>query len=203
MEFGVRARVMGRVDVSMAAWALGLDHETVWNGDAGATEPSLASRRLGVTGEIRAEITPWLWADLDASFVDARLVDAPVGADYVPLAPPWMLAGGVSARHPLGLFAAVRVRAIGDRPADPENRYRARGFAVAYAQLGFRHAWYEIALSAENLFASDWREAQFAEQSRLPNEPLTCPSGTADCHTGIHFTPGDPFSATLRLTASW
>jgi hypothetical protein len=50
---------------------------------------------------------------------------------------------------------------------------------------------FEIALVAENLFNTDWNEAQFATESRLYNEPAPV--------TELHFTPGTPFFFKARM----
>jgi outer membrane receptor protein involved in Fe transport len=98
---------------------------------------------------------------------------------------------------------------VGDRPADPTGRTVAQGFAVVNAQAGYRRGWWELAAQVENLLDTPWREAQFAFDSRLRSE-CTAP-GTPRCNppadgqrqgtvTDIHFTPGTPFTATLRWT---
>ena len=202
-ELGARARIVRRIDVSLAAWLLDLDQETVWNGDAGTTEVAGPTRRLGLTFEARAQIVSWLWADLDVSFVNAVYRNNAGNGNAVALAPPWVVAAGLSARHPSGLYGSLRLRAIADRPADPSGTFTAQGFALLYAQLGYRHAWYDIGLHIENLLNSTWREAQFEEDSRLRNEPVTCPASNPMCHTDIKFTAGSPFTATLHLSVFW
>jgi outer membrane receptor protein involved in Fe transport len=199
-ELGTRLRLLRRIDLSAAAWLLDLDQETVWNGDSGTTEASGPTRRLGLTFEARAEILQWLWADLDVSLVNAVYRENAGNADAVALAPPWVIAAGIAARHPSGFFGSVRLRAIGDRPADAARTLYAQGFAIVNARLGYRRDWFEFALEAENLLNSQWREAQFESDSRLPNEPLDCPSSVPRCHTDIHFTPGTPFAASARIT---
>ncbi len=39
----------------------------------------------------------------------------------------------------------------------------------------------------ENIFNTEWNEAQFATETRLQNEPKSV--------TELHFTPGTPFNA--------
>jgi outer membrane receptor protein involved in Fe transport len=198
-ELGVRARLFGSIDLSVAGWLLDLDQETVWVGDEGTTDVAGATRRLGLTIEARVQILRWLWADADVSFVNA--VYRRGGA--VALAPPFVLAAGLSARHPRGFFGAIRLRMIADRPADPDNNLHAQGFSIFSAQVGYRHAWYEVAALAENLLDATWREAQFEGDSRLRGEPSECSATNPRCHTDIKYTAGTPFTATLRFTVSW
>ncbi|MDP3216051.1 MAG: hypothetical protein Q8S73_18225 [Deltaproteobacteria bacterium] len=124
-------------------------------------------------------------------------------------APQLVVSAGLSARHPIGLFGSVRLRAVDDRPANEDRSLTAEGFAILSAQVGYRRGWWEVAVPAENLLDSTWREAQFANESRLRNECLmaTAP-GCAPPADGrrfgavsdVHFTPGTPFAAQARLT---
>ncbi len=208
-EVGARVRVGGRLDAAVSAWGLDLDSELVWVGDDGTTDARGPSRRLGLTGEVRWSILPWLRADVDVSLVNATYVGNAGNGDAVALAPTLVASAGLSARHPSGFYGSVRMRAVGDRPADPGRDLTAEGFAIFNAQVGYRRGWWELALQAENLFDSTWREAQFEQDSRLRGECLT--PGLPRCNppaggqrygtvTDMHFTPGTPFSALARFT---
>lgn len=208
-ELGARARVADRLDVALSAWGLDLASELVWVGDEGRTEARGATRRLGLTAELRWSITPWLRLDADVSWVDASYVNNPGNANAVALAPTLVASAGLTARHRIGLFGAVRLRAVADRPATEDRSLQAQGFAIVNAQVGFRWRRFEVAVQVENLFDSTWREAQFATDTRLRDECLTprrpgCsspaegrPFGTV---SDVHFTPGSPFSIQGRLT---
>jgi len=50
---------------------------------------------------------------------------------------------------------------------------------------------YEIGISFENMLNIKWNEAQFATESRLQNEPNPVEE--------LHFTPGTPFFAKVKL----
>lgn len=208
-EAGARVRVANRLDVALSAWGLDLESELVWVGDEGTTEARGATRRLGLTGELRWAITPWLRVDADVSVVDATYVTNAGNANAVALAPTFIATAGVSVRHPAGVFGALRLRAVADRPATEDRSLTARGFAIFSAQVGYRWRFVELAVQAENLFDSEWREAQFASDTRLRNECLTpmapgCNPPEAGMRYGtvsdVHFTPGTPFAAQARLT---
>lgn len=190
-EVGARWRAWRVLQIAGSLWGLDLESEIVYVGDEGTTEARGPTRRLGATLEGRWDITSWLRADADVSFVSATYTQNPGHANAVALAPPLTLSAGLSARHPVGIFAALRVRAIGDRPATEDRSLTAQGFMIFSAQAGFRHRLFEASVSVENLLDSEWREAQFANESRLRNEPAP----VAD----VHFTPGTPFAATARL----
>src|SRR5690606_16841282 len=71
-EIGVRATPVAGLRSTLAAWALELDSELLFVGDAGATEPSDRSRRLGVTWANFYRPLPSLAIDADVSLASAR-----------------------------------------------------------------------------------------------------------------------------------
>jgi outer membrane receptor protein involved in Fe transport len=191
-ELGSRVRLLQGMEWSLALWGLDLESEIVWVGDEGSTEARGPTRRLGATLEGRWDLTSWMRADVDVSLVHAVFTQSPDNANAVPLAPPVTAAAGVQFRHPAGPFGALRLRAVSDRPATEDRALTAQGFAVFSAQAGYRGRCFELAVSAENLLNTPWREAQFANETRLRSEPAP----VAD----LHFTPGTPFAANARLT---
>src|SRR5262249_35121475 len=116
-------------------------------------------------------------------------------------APRVILNGGITVRHPFGWRASLRVRHVGDRPATEDGTLTATGYTLLDAYLGFAHRRFELGLILENVVNVSWREAQFADDSRLrptrsaPRLPIeTTPV------TDIHFTPGNPINARGALT---
>ena len=206
-ELGTRLSPAPALDVAMALFGLDLAHETVWVGDEGTTETRGATRRLGAELELRYAALDWLVLDADATWTRARFRDAPSGADAVPLAPALLLSGGASVRHPSGVYGRLGGVYVGDRPATEDRFLTAQGFFRLDATLGYRAPRFELALAAQNLLDTDWREAQFGNVSRLQNES-TCPAGTraeagdagfTGCED-LHFTPGTPLSASATLS---
>jgi outer membrane receptor protein involved in Fe transport len=212
-EVGARVRLLDRVDLAAAGFVLDLASETVWVGDAGTTEARGATRRFGVELEARAELLSWLHADVDFTATRAEYVENPSNADAVALAPTRMISGGLTARHPTGLFGRIGAVHIADRPATEDGTLIAEGFTRVDATAGWRNERVELSVSVQNLLDTEWREAQFANVSRLPHEstPATCPAGTRAVGDGadfegcedVHFTPGAPLNiqanATLRF----
>jgi outer membrane receptor protein involved in Fe transport len=209
-EAGARLRLFDRLDLAAAAFVLDLDSELVWVGDEGTTEAKGPTRRLGGELEARLELLSWLFADGDISLTRARFRGLPGDADAVPLAPTRIASGGVSVRHSAGYFARVGVFHLGDRPASEDRFFTADGFTRLDATAGYRHRWFELSVSGQNLMSTSWREAQFANVSRLPHEtsPENCPAGTRPVVDGtaflgcedVHFTPGAPVN--LQATAT-
>ena len=190
-ELGARARVLGRLTLAAALWRLDLDEEYVYVGDAGTTEPSGRSRRVGIDLEARGALLPWLVADLDVNLSRGILVDEPEGANAVPLAPRLTSTGGLTAQRTDGLSASLRYVHVGDRPANEDGSVRALGYTVV--TLGGAYRWRALELSAvvENLLDVDWNEAQFDTESRLRSEAVSV--------SELHFTPGNPRGVRLGL----
>ena len=83
---------------AVTAWALALQSELTYVGDAGTTEPSGRTRRVGVGVEARVRLAPGLWADAGLNLSRGRFRDQPDGADLVPLAPTLTSTGGLTWR---------------------------------------------------------------------------------------------------------
>jgi outer membrane receptor protein involved in Fe transport len=95
------------------------------------------------------------------------------------------VSAGLSADHPSGVRAALRLEHLGDRPASEDRSFTAEGFTVLDASLSYRFASVEVFANAFNLLNAEWREAQFVNESRLDGEPAPVED--------IHFVPGTPF----------
>jgi len=219
-EVGARARVRDRLDVAAALWGIYLQSEIVFAGDSGTFAPSDATRRYGLDLEARFRVLPWLWADADVALAHASFVANGGNGGAVALAPRLAYTGGLTARHPGGFKAALRLRGVGDRPIlDPgdEALFRAAGQPVPVAQgytlvdafAGYEAGRWEIVAALENVLNASWREAQFANQScsRAQNTDVASACGQRDA-TGrlasgagtlpdVHFTPGNPINLTL------
>ena len=205
-ELGVRTRLLDRLDVAAAFWMLDLDSEIVFVGDEGTTEASGATRRIGGELEVRYRILDWLFFDVDYTQTVARFRFEPDEADDVPLAPRFTVNGGITARREDGFFGSLRTRAISARPANEDGSLTAAGYTVWDLQVGKRfalpEAWtggYVKALTLQldilNLFDHDYREAQFATDSRLQSEP--------DVVSDSGFTPGYPLTAIGTMTVAF
>jgi outer membrane receptor protein involved in Fe transport len=186
-ELGLRTALVPRLDLAASLWRLDMRSELVWVGDEGGTEARGPTRRIGYDAEARFQVLPWLWLDADLTQSDAVYTGNAGNGDAVALAPTTTFAGGVSARHRSGLKGSLRVQSIADRPATEDKSLTAEGFTVVDLGLGYRWRNVEADLSIANLFDTEWREAQFANESRLKGEAAPVED--------IHFVPGTPFQA--------
>lgn len=183
-EIGLRTRISERVHFGAAAWGLDLEREFVYVGDAGTTELSGRTRRLGIDVETRLGLTSWLWADADVTLSKGIARDEPNEANEIPLAPRFTATGGLTARSRNGCDASLRYRHVGARPANEANTVRAKGYTVFDLSGDYRIGKYKLNLVVENLFDAEWNEAQFDTESRLRNESAPV--------SELHFTPGNP-----------
>jgi hypothetical protein len=168
--------------VAVAGWALDLESELTYVGDAGTTEPSGRTRRVGLDLEGRVRIADWLWADADLNLARGRFRDEPLGADLVPLAPTITSTGGLTVLGLGHVRGGIRYRHIGDRSADERGAIHASGATLAEVFASYRVGGAHLVVAVDNLFDVDWNEAQFATTSRLRDEPAAV--------TELHFTPG-------------
>lgn len=173
-----------RMVVNGALWYLFLEQEFVYVGDAAIVEPSGKTRRIGADLGIRYQISDWLFFDTDLTYSYARSIDEPEGAQYIPLAPEFTWSGGLTVQK--NKFAgAIRWRHLTDRPANEDNTIIADGFFVADLNASYTLGKVTLGVVMENIFNTEWNEAQFATESRLKDEPVPVEE--------IHFTPGTPF----------
>lgn len=187
-EVGVRSRPLNGLDVAVSAWGIDLDSETVWVGDEGTTEARGASRRRGLEFEARYRINRWLRADADVTYTRARFVSG----EAIPLAPVWTGSGGLSAVHPSGFFGSLRSMGFSDRPANEDRSLTATGTLLLDAEAGYENDRFRVALSMKNMLNTQWREAQFANESRLSTESAPVED--------LHFTPGYPRAVALTTS---
>lgn len=228
-ELGARAKLLqDRLELAGALWGLDLQSELVWVGDDGVFEPSRATRRIGIDVEARFQIVPWLLADLDATFARPFYRSDDGNGTAVALAPRRTISAGLTARHSSGLFASLRLRHVGPRPAttltesdaprctpdidagagEPRCSLVAEGYTVLDATAGFSTRRFAVQLLIENLGNAAYREAQFGSVSRV----IAPPDGNSVSRAGaawvpephpildVHYTPGKPIGALASAT---
>jgi hypothetical protein len=186
-EAGVRTTVVPHLRVSADLWYLHLNSELVWSGDAGGTEASDPTRRYGADLEATYTPAPWLRVDGNVTVAHSELVHNAGNGNALALAPKLMGQGGVTLidGH---RFIALRTRGIADRPGNDDNTLTAKGYLIFDVIAGATVGKLALNLTINNALNASWREAQFADASRV--------SPTAAVVEQMHFTPGIPLSAT-------
>ncbi len=190
-DAGVNFHPSQNLVINTAIWYLYLQQEFVYVGDEGVIEPSGRSKRLGIDVAARYQFNKYLFADGNLNIASARFIDNDKTENKIPLAPLFTSTGGISYVNKNGFNGSVRYRYIKDRPANETNSVIAKGYFLMDAVINYTRNKYEIGISAENLLNAQWNEAQFDTESRLKNEQVPV--------SEIHFTPGTPFVAKLKL----
>ena len=194
-ELGLRTAPVEGLRSTLTLWALKLESELLFVGDAGATEPTGSSERRGVTWANFYRPIPALSIDADISFARARLADAPAAESRIPGALENVFAGGVAWTPERGSFGALRLRHFGSYPLIEDNRVRADPATLFHADVGYVFAsGLRLEATMLNLLDSDAADIQYYYASRLPGEPA---GGVED----VHFHPVEPRQ--LRVSLHW
>jgi outer membrane receptor protein involved in Fe transport len=176
--------------INAAAWHLFLEQEFVYVGDEGIVEPGGKTRRVGADISVRWQPLKALTADANINFAHARSIEDAKGENYIPLAPTVTSTAGINYQYN-SWNAGLRYRYLANRAANEDYSITAKGYFVTDASLSYAFHKFELATVVENVFNTQWNEAQFATESRLRNE--------TDPVTELHYTPGNPFFIKLKL----
>lgn len=183
-DLGIIYRPAPRIFINAALWSLLLDQEFVYVGDAGIVEPSGKTERYGVDLGLRTQLGEGLFADFDINYAFARSSTGPEGESFIPLAPALTSTGGINYKRN-DWSTGLRYRYLADRPANEDNSIVAEGYGIVDANVNYELGAFSVGLEVQNLLDTEWKETQFATESRLFNETQSVEE--------IHFTPGAPF----------
>ncbi|MFM9945879.1 MAG: TonB-dependent receptor [Bacteroidia bacterium] len=190
-EIGSTFKPNVKMIVNVALWTLDLQSELVYVGDEGIVEISGRTRRFGMDLGVRYQLKNYLYLDADLNINKGRLRDEPSHSNRIPLAPRLTSIGGITYKKPTGLNGSLRYRYMGNRAAIEDNSITAEGYFLMDAVINYNFNNYKIGFSAENILNANWKEAQFATESRLRNE--------VEPVNEIHYTPGTPFFMKLSF----
>ncbi len=196
-EVGLRTMALPRLHATMAVWGLWLDSELVFVGDAGTTDASRPSRRVGVEWDADYRATPWLTLDASVAYSRARFSDRGGLGDRIPGAIEGVASAGLMVLPATRWSGSLRYRLFGPRPLGDDNRVRSRASHLVSAEAGYQvsRAW-RLKVDLLNLFDSRSSDIDYLYTSRLRGEPS---GGVA----GIHFHPVEPFTVRFALVASF
>jgi len=191
-ELGINSAAIPNMTLSASLWALNVDSELVYVGDAGASEPSGASQRRGI--ELSAYWAPlrWLAIDADYAYSHARL-DSDDG-NRIPNSIEDVFSLGLTIPEIGGWSAGLRLRRLGAGPLVEDNSRRSSATTIVNTQLGYRFTRRcKLTVAVLNLFDSDDNDITYFYNSRLPGEQA---GGIDD----FHFHPVE--SRALRVSLS-
>jgi hypothetical protein len=180
-ELGARTFAAGRLQASVAAWILDIDSELVFVGDAGTTEPSRPSRRMGVEWSSAWSPTRWLTLDADVAWSKARFRDDDPAGDRIPGAVEGVASVGATLHDGGPFSASLRLRHFGPRPLVEDDSVRSKASTTLNARLGYRVSRrLALGLDLFNLTNARVSDIDYFYASRLPGEPA---EGVEDIHT--------------------
>lgn len=194
-EVGVRTKPIEGLTSSVAVFVLDFDSELLFVGDAGTTEPSRPSRRVGVEWVNQYKPLPWLSFDLDVAYTKARFTDIDPVGDRIPGAPAWVGSAAITFGRETGWFGALKARYFGPRPLIEDDSVRSLASLIFNARAGYRFDnGLRVQLDILNLFNAQTNQIEYYYLSRLPGEPI---DGVADRH--VH--PAEPRAVRLTVAA--
>src|SRR6266850_6003358 len=192
-ELGIRTKAVEGLTSSIAVFVLDFDSELLFVGDAGTTEASRPSRRVGVEWVNQYKPKPWLSFDLDVTYTHARFTDFDAAGNFIPGAPAWIASGAITLGSETGWFGALKARYFGPRPLIEDDSVHSLSSLIFNARAGYRFDnGLKLQLDVLNLFNAQTNQIEYYYLSRLPGEPI---GGIADRH--VH--PTEPRAVRLTL----
>ena len=212
-EIGIRTKAIEGLNSAVALFGLDAASENIFSGDAGDTQPSRPTRRIGV--EWTNDYRPLPWIDLEADlavtrarflgydtaqqwtyislwgFPQASIGNAP--GNFVPGAPNIVGTVNLTLGAKTGWFGGLGYRYFGPRPLTEDNAFRSPATGLLNARAGyvFDNGW-TIQLDAFNVTNSRSDQITYAYGSLLPTDALykacNAPGSTvpiAVCQNGV------------------
>ena len=183
-EAGARWRADG-LTLTAAVWALKVDSELVYVADAGFTEASGATRRLGF--EALADWRPTARLNLTASYAatKARFAGDPPGGDRIPNAVGTVLSAGATWSLGRASTLSLTYRRLGSAALVEDNSVRSRPTTLVNGLFVEKFNRFSLMVEGLNLTGSRRDDIAYFYASRLPGEAA---GGVED----IHFHPVEP-----------
>ena len=194
-DIGFISKNFNKIILNASLWYLFMQQEFVYSGDEAVVEPNGRTERYGADFSARFEVTPSIYTLLDVNYAHPRFLDLPEGKNFVPLAPVLTSTGGIFLKDFKRFSGGINFRYMSDRPAIEDNTFRASGYFVTDCMLDYNIKNFSIGFNIENLFNTEWNEAQFLTETRLKNE--TSPI------SDICYTPGTPFNFKVRMSVTF
>lgn len=227
-EVGVRTKIVPGLTSSVAVFILDSKSEILFVGDAGDTEASRPSRRVGI--EWTNDYRPVSWLQLEgdiaitrarfrgdnpdqadvfaslAGFPQAQIGNAP--GNLIPGAPDMIASAGIKLGEATGWFSALRYRYFGARPLTEDGAFVSPATGLVNGQFGYRfeNGW-RFQVDGFNLLNSRSDQISYAYGSLLKSDALFAQcfpvqiAPAAVCQNGVMdrvLHPVEPFA--LRVT---
>ena len=195
-EIGVRTMLLPRTVVTAALWALDIDSELLFVGDAGVTDATRPSHRRGVELIAKSRLTGSLTLDAEYAWSRARFSDGDPAGAYIPGAVATVASAGVSLDFQR-IAADLRVRHVGPRPLVDDGSVRSDASTLLSARGSYR--WSDritVDVDVFNVTNTAASDIDYFYTSRLRGEAA---EGVDD----IHFHPVVPRSVRLAVRTTF
>lgn len=192
-EWGLRGFINDKLNASLALWSLELDSELLFVGDAGNTEASRASERMGVEVSSYYRLNENWTLDLEYAWTDAEFSETAPEGNFIPGAIEHVLQTGVSAKLVNGWFGSARLRYFGERPLIEDNSVRSDSSTVVNLLAGYEFDRWTIKAELLNALDSNDHDIDYFYESRLQTE--VSGAGVED----IHYHVLEPRTLRLQL----
>lgn len=197
-DLGLRTALIPDVQLAASLFTLSSDSELVYVGDAGSTEASAGSRRIGGELGLYWKPLPGLLIDGDIAYTRARFRSEqrddggnPIGR-RVPQAVEGVAALGLSYQSRQRWDSGLRIRYFGPRSLTEDNRVRSRSTMVVNLGLGYQLTpRLKLAGEVLNLLDSRDDDITYFYESRL--------QGEAEPQADRHFHPVEPINGRISL----
>jgi TonB dependent receptor-like, beta-barrel/TonB-dependent Receptor Plug Domain len=194
-DAGLRVFTPGGYHGTVTAFWLELDSELLFVGDAGITEPSRPSRRVGIEWTNVWQISRFIGIDLDVTLTDAEFTDDDPAGDEIPGAIVATIASGITLSDLGRWSASLRLRYFSGGPLIEDGSVDWGPTVLVNGMVGFQASKHlRLALEGFNLLNRKDDDIAYYYASRLNGEPA---EGIED----IHFHPMEKPS--VRVTAMW
>ena len=191
-ETGVRGFITQRLNASVALWALEVDSELLFVGDAGNTESSRGSERRGLELTGYYQLSEHWSIDVEYGHTHAEFSDSAPEGDEIPGAIETVLQAGLNLDFAHGWFGSLRARHFGERPLVEDGSVTSDASTVFSLRAGYRSADWSVRADILNLTDSDDHDIDYFYASRLATE--------ASEMEDVHYHVMEPRTVRLSLT---
>ena len=197
-ELGVRSAIVPKLQTSLALWRLDLASELVFAGDAGTTEPSFPSRRIGI--EWANFWTPTDQVTIDADFANSQArytsIDNTVPGYYIPGSIEKTLSVGVAYDDHAKWSGGLRLRYFGPRPLIEDNSVRSYASTLVNMQVGYKvDRSVKMSVDLLNALNAKVSDIDYYYASQLRGEAVPV--------NDIHTHPSEPRTLRVSLRLSF
>jgi outer membrane cobalamin receptor len=195
-EAGVRSAALPGLQTTLALFRLDFDSELVFVGDAGTTEPTRPSRRVGVELSNAIAATSWLRVDADVAYTRARFTDADALGARIPGAVEGVATLTAAVDHAGPYYGSIRLRYFGPRPLIEDNSVRSASTTLVSARAGYKLGRsLRAQLDVFNVFDRRSSQIDYFYESRLRGEAAPV--------SDVHFHPVERRSLRASLIAGF